>query len=439
MTIIENAELIGITVETNPAPVPESYWFYSYSGYSTIASAMYVTNDAYISLNGTGNGVQKISSAGVSQARVFSGNASVTQFEAGRGLRVDSGGNVFGASTLSSNIRYGKVNNALNAVHFCKVIYQLSGGVSADSETVQDLVLDTNEANIFLCGSGRDANNNQQLSAFKVDAYTGNVIWAKSYAATPNSNSIGEMTRMDFDSGGNLWIGAAVADPNQTTSDTASMGVFKIDKLTGNIVTQYIYSAGTAQAERARTMCVDSTGNIILAGGAGDTGLIMKVYSGNGAIAWQQRTTGFSDFWAVDTDSNNDVYIGFTGGQRPIAKLYSSNGNIIWSNKITVAGTNASFENLQVVGNSLYAYPTGISTRTLLAKLPLDGSGLGTYTAAAGNIVYQAQANIFSPGNLSLVNANLTARDFNALSANIDSVTFFSNTSIANSTLNILP
>jgi hypothetical protein len=185
-------------------------------------------------------------------------------------------------------------------------------------------------------------------------------------------------------------------------------------------------------------MCIDSTGNIILAGASNDTGIIIKVYPGNGAIAWQQRTSGFTDFWGVDTDSNNDIYIGFTGGQRPIAKLYSSNGNIVWSNKITVAGTNGAFENLQVVGNSLYAYATSIGTNTLLAKLPLDGSGLGTYVANIGNIVYQAQANAFSAGNLSLVIGNLTVREFGALSANVDTVTFFSNTTTTNSSLNTI-
>jgi len=337
---------------------------------------------------------------------------------------------------VSSNIRYGKVNNALNAVHFCKVIYQTAGGSSSNSESVQDLGLDPDGTHFYLCGSGRDADNNQQLSAFKIDAFTGNVAWAKTYAATPNGNSSGEMSKIDFDSGGNLWISASVEAPNQTTSDSASMGIFKIDKATGDILAQYIYNSTNSQTERARTMCIDSTGNIILAGASNDTGLIIKVYPGNGAIAWQQRTSGFTDFWAVDTDSNNDIYVGFTGGQRPIAKLHSSNGNIVWSNKITIAGTNGSFENLQVVGNSLYAYATSIGTNTLLAKLPLDGSGLGTYVANVGNIVYQAQANAFSAGNLSLVTGNLTVREFGALSANVDTVTFFSNTTTTNSSLN---
>jgi hypothetical protein len=436
--IIQGGELVGITIESNPVviPVAETYWFYSYSGYSTISSAMDVPNDVYISLNGTGNGIQKISSAGASQARVFSGNATTTEFEAGRGLRVDNGGNIFGASTVSSNIRYGKVNNALNAVHFCKVIYQTAGGSSSNSESVQDLGLDPDGTHFYMCGSGRDADNNQQLSAFKIDAFTGNVAWAKTYAATPNGNSSGEMSKIDFDSGGNLWISASVEAPNQTTSDSASMGIFKIDKATGDILAQYIYNSTNSQTERARTMCIDSTGNIILAGSSNDTGLIIKVYPGNGAIAWQQRTSGFTDFWAVDTDSNNDIYVGFTGGQRPIAKLHSSNGNIVWSNKITIAGTNGSFENLQVVGNSLYAYATSIGTNTLLAKLPLDGSGLGTYVANVGNIVYQAQANAFSAGNLSLVTGNLTVREFGALSANVNTVTFFSNTTTTNSSLN---
>lgn len=435
MTIIQNAELIGITVETNPAPGPE-YWFYSYTSYQPITSSMDISNDAYISIGGTGNGIQKISTTGVSQARAFNGSASVIELDVGAGMRVDSGGNIFGTATATSNIRYGKINNGLNAVYFCKEIYQLAGGSSGNSESVQDLILDTDESNFFLCGSGRDANNNGQMAAFKVDAYTGNVVWAKTYASIPNSNSFGSLSKMDLTSGGDLWIAGAVADPNQTSFDSASLALLKIDKSTGSIATQYIYSATTNQAERGRTMCVDSTGNIIVAGAAGDTGLIMKVYPGNGAIAWQQRTTGFTDFWGIDTDSSDNIYVGFTGGQRPIAKLYSSNGNIVWSNKITVAGTNASFENLEVAGNALYAYGIGISARTLLAKLPLDGSGLGTYTAAAGNIVYQAQANVFSPGNLSLVNANLATFDFGALSSNINSVTFFSNTNITNSTLN---
>ena len=420
--IIEGGELVGITIESNPvvAPVAETYWFYSYSGYS-LSAAMDVPNDVYISVNSTGNGIQKISSAGVSQARVFSGNATTVEFAASTGLRVDNGGNIFGSSTTSSNIRYGKINNALNAVHFCKVIYQTAGGTSSDSEAVQDLGLDPAGTHFYMCGSGRDADNNQQLSAFKIDAFTGNVTWAKTYAATPNGNSSGQMSKIDFDSGGNLWISAIVEAPNQTTSDSASMGIFKIDKATGDILTQYIYNSTNSQTERARTMCIDSTGNIILAGSSNDTGLIIKVYPGNGAIAWQQRTSGFTDFWGVDTDSNNDIYIGFTGGQRPIAKLHSSNGNIVWSNKITVAGTNGAFENLQVVGNALYAYATSTGTNTLVA-----------------NIVYQAQANSFSAGNLSLLVGNLTVREFGALVANVDTVTFFSNTTTTNSSLNTI-
>jgi hypothetical protein len=56
--------------------------------------------------------------------------------------------------------------------------------------------------------------------------------------------------------------------------------------------------------------------------------------------------------------------------------------------------------------------------------------------ANIGNIVYQAQANAFSAGNLSLVTGNLTVREFGALSANVNTVTFFSNTTTTNSSLN---
>lgn len=175
-----------------------------------------------------------------------------------------------------------------------------------------------------------------------------------------------------YDSGNGEW-GFAYARKVSPTLSTSG----------GWIRTRGVQSGG--QYTLTSAAAVDSSNNVIVVGETPDptfkSPYIIK-FNSSGTEQWQRRLThGLSDnhsAYHVATDAADNVYVGGSGGY---FFKYNSSGDLQWQRRITLSGT-AQQINRIAVDNTNEAIL--IAGTTSIAKLPLDGSGTGTY----GNFVY---------------------------------------------------
>ena len=407
--IIEGADLASVTISVDPIPIPETYWFYSYS--SNTVGPSQVTEE--LALDGSKNvythaylsgnlfGYNKVNSQGVSQGfDVYSNIGNSIAFQGiNWSLSAAASGNVFRSQTITTaNIAWSKFNTSGNIVFAKKV--------SRNNELVlYDSKVDISNGNLYEAGrSGHGTGPTITLATMmKVDQYTGNIIWAKYYpGATSNANYSGDIESIKVDTDGNIWaVGSAENPANQTDG----IGVWKIDKSDGSIISQYIYRT-TGFLDYGSTMGLDSQGNVIVAGTAEENGILMKIRSSNGQILWQKTTVGFEQFLGtIGIDTSDDIYIGGASSKK-LSKLYGANGDVVWSRALSYGSGGAVYDVI-VDGTSIYLGSTNGSNRALLGKLPIDGSGTGTYVGSGGsNIVYSNTTLTFGASTASLIVGN---------------------------------
>jgi len=190
----------------------------------------------------------------------------------------------------------------------------------------------------------------------------------------------------------------------------------------GGVVVSWIALLGGTGSDSGNAVAIDSANNIIVTGrtdsdGAGGADFLIAKYNSAGALQWDRTLggTGTDVGNAVAIDSaNNIIVVGYTnsdgaGGADFLIAKYNSAGALQWDR--TLGGTisdsgNAvaidSANNIIVVG---YTASDGAGGNDLLiAKLPPDGSGTGTY----GSFTYEAAVLTDAPAVLTDALAVLT-------------------------------
>jgi hypothetical protein len=232
-----------------------------------------------------------------------------------------------------------------------------------------------------------------------------------------------------FDSGLNLLSGTGNADVQWNTVRTDSSGNiygfgtgYRAPDQTA-VVFKY-NSAFTLQWQREGYIggsnykawggAIDSSGNVAVVASGGASGGTLQVlyYNSSGTIQWQQRLSASpTQTQAIncDFDSSGNLYVlgTATNNNNILVAKYNSSGTIQFQRTITgtsnANGIRVSSAGIFVVGNA--------SLTLFVAKLPLDGSGTGTYgsfTYAASSLTasssgmttatptYASSANVFS-------------------------------------------
>jgi hypothetical protein len=175
--------------------------------------------------------------------------------------------------------------------------------------------------------------------------------------------------------------------------------VFKLDS-DGNTIWTYTYSDQTDYTS-ARTIHVDSAGNVILVSENDDDDAVVTKISSAGAIIWQTTSNFIDGGWDGDVkgavDKNDDVIISgeWYNSSDPasrsadymFAKLSGVDGTLIWNK---VIGTESDdydewdydSQFVASAGDSIYrigyTYLTGSPSATFI-RIPIDGVDDGTY------------------------------------------------------------
>jgi hypothetical protein len=382
---------------------PQAYWLTAIGGTGAdIGMGLATDSDANIYslsrsfLSGRGADetlLVKYDTLGAVQWQRLYGNA---ENDRGSSVAIDSSNGVYiGGSSY---------NSALGA-HWSFAKYNTSGTL----QWQRTLVTNGNE---YLNGLGTDSSDNLVLAGrhyisgsaflFYVCKYnsSGSVQWRRSLGGSATEEPYGCFV----DSADNIYVAAA----------TASTGAGSRDA----IIVKY-NSAGTVQWQRilggsvgddGKNVAVDSSFNVFLSGGAGNSGgnagAFLAKYNSSGTIQWQRvLSTGIASyqFTGCDVDSDGNVFVAgraeMGSGSAFIIAKYNTSGTIQWQRTISIAGGNNSWAetlHIDAFGSvCISGQVSGIGSgdyECLVAKIPNDGSLTGSYTLDGVSVSYAASS-----------------------------------------------
>jgi hypothetical protein len=264
--------------------------------------------------------------------------------------------------------------------------------------------------NIFILGAAASSgfsDNNMLVAKYNS---SGVIQWQRSLGQVSPSNS--EYPNWcAVDSSGAFLIGGSA----RISAFDASLGFLaKIDSA-GNLLWQRYL--GTSYGGGFRGINVDSSGNVYTVSQTSQTATVAK-WNSSGTLQWRRYMTNniTIDGQAVTADSAGNVY--FTGyttltGYSPIYTVvvkWNSSGTLQWQRYIGITGT-TQFTGADIavdtvgnyyVLNQYYPnnYPTS-ATKSLITKLPTDGTRTGTYSVGGINVTYGSIGFTEGPGSLS--------------------------------------
>ena len=190
----------------------------------------------------------------------------------------------------------------------------------------------------------------------------------------------------------------------------------------GGVVVSWIALLGGTETDIGNAVAIDSANNIIVVGytasdGADGIDLLIAKYNSAGSLQWDRTLGGVvSDIGnAVAIDSaNNIIVVGYTksvgaGGSDVLIAKYNSAGALQWDR--TLGGTGSDTGRAVAIDSANNIIVTGRTDSdgaggndVLIAKLPPNGSGTGTY----GSFTYEAAVLTDAPAVLTDALAVLT-------------------------------
>lgn len=312
-------------------------------------------------------------------------NGSVDDY--GRGVGVDSSGNVYLAGSVGVQGHLAKYDSS-GTIQWQKRI-----GGSA-SVSIEALAVD-GDGNLYIAGSVIPSSQNGFIAKYNS---SGTLQWQKRLGA---ANTV-YFQAISLDSSGNVYTAGTTS-----VDGTEDIVIAKYNS-SGALQWQRLFGGGTSnESSQGTGISIDSSGNVYLAGTTnlyGEfNGLVIK-YNSSGTLQWARRF-GFTATLSlvlkgVATDSTGDVYlVGQTNSPGSsafqIAK-YNTSGALQWQR--TLDSSSETEVGFGITASSQHIYITGYSTAPtasidfLTAKLPSDGSGLGTYRLNGKFFTYAASS-----------------------------------------------
>lgn len=239
----------------------------------------------------------------------------------------------------------------------------------------------------------------------------GVIVWQVSLADTAST----QLYDIHVDGSDNIYLTGAAS----TLADAAGLGVL-VAKYNSSGTLQWhkkLNGVGAGQ-DQGRGVTVDSSGNVFVCGNHASTGsfggssdCFLAKWDSTGLLQWQKTvgSAGTEVGYDITVDGSGDIYVAGTAASDALIMKLDTSGAILWQNTLGAAGVtdfaygitmDATDTQVIIAGQTQGTPATTNNPQILMARLPGDGTGLGTYSG----FVYGASG--LSIQNLSFLETN---------------------------------
>ena len=274
--------------------------------------------------------------------RVISGTASAPSGEV-RAVAVDAAGDVVAAGAINNT---GSLQDftvvKLAGATGVELWRQVINGTASLNDTARSLRLD-GAGNVVAGGELQNTGTGMDFTVVKLAGTTGAELWRRQLDGTASGTDVARSVRLD--AAGDVVAGGEL----QNIGTGMDFMVVKLSGTTGTEVWRRQIDGTASGNDLARTLRVDSTGNVVAAGelqniGTGLDFTVVKLAGSSGAELWRQvlngTASGTDAAHAVRVDAAGDVIaagelqnIG-TGMDFAVVKLAGGSGAELWRRQL---------------------------------------------------------------------------------------------------------
>ena len=313
----------------------------------------------------------------------------------GQGIKVDSSGNIYIAATSSNNIYVTKYNSA-GVVQWQRTLS------SAGSDSGNSIAVDSS-GNVYVCGSSTSGANGSDIQVVKYNS-SGTLQWQNILRTVDGDYGAG----VSVDSSGNVFITGSSSNGNL-------FGVVAKLNSSGTLQWQRSIDGGTVDSDSFQAVTADSAGNVYAAGYviSSTREAVLVKYNTSGTASWQRKiTTGDNTYiFGVATDSSDNVYVaGYADASKIFVAKFNSSGTSQWINTLTNSSGSTSYLSGIVVDSSGNVYVGGTKNTGALAA---NGGILVMKFNSSGTLQWQRDitssvaTGTINGGSLALLNNDL--------------------------------
>jgi uncharacterized delta-60 repeat protein len=317
--------------------------------------------------------------------------------DSGNGIAIDSFDNIYTVGTTGSNandIAISKYNTS-GVIQWQAILgtstAQVGNGIAVDSS-----------GNVYITGSILDGSYTNAVVA-KYNS-SGSIVWQRYVKG--NYSSVGN--GIIVDSSGNVYF------TGKTILTGSNISMF-IAKYTNSGTFSWAKTPDADYTDESFAISIDTSDNLYIAGFWGsytspyNPDAYIAKFDSSGTFQWQKSIDTASiieKLFGIDVDSFGNSYTCGTTGTDILIIKYDPSGTILWSRSLTGTSTTDIGYGIQVDGD--YVYITGSTStgaKSLIAKLPNDGSYTGTY----GSFTYSTLSLSSASFSLSASTSNLNS------------------------------
>ena len=282
-------------------------------------------------------------------------------------LAVDAGGNVYVGGT--------SYNSAGGSYNYATIKYSTAGmpvwtnyySSPGDKQDQVTAIAVDSSGNVFVSGvSGYSGAGSYDFATIKYSS-AGVASWTNRFGV---ANPTFERISLGLDAGGNVYISGSTADQSTGGFDYATLKYSS----SGVALWTNIYPAGGYYNDRAKTLAVDTGGNVFVTGSsvgtAGDQDYATVKYSTEGIPLWTNRFNGAGNgadrLPVITTDAGGNAIV--TGSSTGIGNdleyatlKYSPTGTTLWTNRYNGAASSVDLGDDVCTDDSGNVYVTGFS------------------------------------------------------------------------------